>query len=239
MATQLAPEHWHYHVVNFGGNETDEISILQHVLGFKSKELFLAITLLDNGGTSAHVTKTTHTMMTMLRGSGYQMVDEITPQDAAWISKWHQKIKAVAHDKRIMAALKRRQELFHLPLFSTAHVLGLFSILEMLLTHQQRDKNLHDSLTHQVATKMSLLNRRFERSALYHFFPGVPMEDVWRALYEYRSRIAHGNDYDFGSSKLSKLQSESLAHGFLNDAVGLLLRLWIDDPEFVTDLKKC
>jgi hypothetical protein len=237
--TKLNPEFWHYHVVNFSGNDSSDIEILGHVLAFKSLEMFLGMKFFDNGSISAHAVKLTHTMATMFMASGFRTVHEIAPGDAAWISKWFLKIKAIVDDEVVMAPLKRRRELLHLPLYSNAHVLGLFSILEMIITHQPVDKDLHDSLTHQVATKMALLNRKFERSALYHFFEQASHEDVWKALYEYRSKIAHGVRFDFKQGKLQKLKNESAAHGFLNDAVGLLLRLWIEESDFLADLKKC
>ena len=86
-------------------------------------------------------------------------------------------------------------------------MLGLFSVIEMILTHNPTD-NLHDSLRHQVSTKMVLLSRRFLKNNRHTMFPAVDAWALWKALYDWRSQIAHGEESDFSKGSIKKLEAE-------------------------------
>jgi len=118
------------------------------------------------------------------------------------------------------------------PLFA----LGLFAVLESLITHDPHDQ--FDSLSHQVSTKMVLLSKRFERALPYAQF-GCAEIKLWKKLYEYRSCVAHGSPPRFDSGSLSLLGNAERAHKFLGEALKLLLLQVLTEPQLITDLKEC
>ena len=84
---------------------------------------------------------------------------------------------------------------------SDLRVLGLFAVIEMLLTHNPNDKELGDSLSHQISSKIPLLSARFSAPLNYDVFGNdVTAETVWKRLYAYRGKIAHGSEVEFTSA---------------------------------------
>jgi hypothetical protein len=117
--------------------------------------------------------------------------------------------------------------------------LGLFSVIEAIITHRPKSTETGDSLTHQVRTKIPLLSRRFSTSIKYSDFFGKASEDtLWSKLYDYRSCIAHGDITDF-RVKLSVLKSPLPVQTFLRDITKTLLRHALKEPELYMDLRKC
>lgn len=117
-------------------------------------------------------------------------------------------------------------------------ILGMFMIIEMLLTHNPNDKEVGDSLTHQIKTKMAFVSSRFKNPLDYsRFGPAADQGQIWGALYTYRSCIAHGNHIDFSKAPLSKLKSATDAFDFLETATKELLAYAIREPSIVNGLK--
>jgi len=118
--------------------------------------------------------------------------------------------------------------------------LSYFSIIECILTHPPRPLDTIDSITRQVSTKLSLLGKRFQRVLEYELqFPSlVEPETVWKKLYDYRSRLAHGSHVDFNKD-FKALQSTENIRFFLFETVKLILLYALKDPDFLTDLQKC
>ncbi len=128
--------------------------------------------------------------------------------------------------------LKRISNLNNLP------ILGLFMIIEMLLTHNPNDKEVGDSLTHQIKTKVAFLSPRFSKPLDYSAFGNnVKPEKIWGGLYNYRSCIAHGNHVDFANDKLRMLKDADTAFDFLNRATRTLLAHAIMEPDVINGLK--
>ncbi|MBL7139974.1 MAG: hypothetical protein ISS74_03610 [Planctomycetes bacterium] len=115
-------------------------------------------------------------------------------------------------------------------------VLGLFGVIESLITHSP--KAGHDSLTHQIKTKMNLLNRRFDEPLDYSCFDDGPPDTLWSRLYSYRSAIAHGGQADFGG-KHQVLKDERTVTTFLRYTAKALLRYALREPDLVLDLRAC
>lgn len=121
---------------------------------------------------------------------------------------------------------------------SDLRILGLFAVMEMLLTHKPNDKEVGDSLLHQISTKIPLLSARFSTPLDYSVFDsGVTEEKIWKALYDYRSTIAHGGIPDFKKKPLSSLRSREVAIDFLEDATRRLVRHALNEPELIDALK--
>lgn len=115
-------------------------------------------------------------------------------------------------------------------------VLGLFSVIESLLTHNPRGE--YDSLGHQIRTKVLLLDKRFVRPIDYAAFDNVLPKTVWSKLYELRSRIAHGGQLDFKNS-LKVLKDLNTSTDFLRQTTRRVLRHALVEPQLILDLRYC
>jgi len=139
----------------------------------------------------------------------------------------------------IYQSLRRFHDLKALQNDSTFLVIGYISVIESLITHAPELTEPMDSLTHQIKTKMNLLSKRVQRSLDYQSLFGITDGDkVWRTLYEYRSKLAHGDVPDF-KCKLKLLGSPENALRFLKEAAKLVILYAMNEPEFVIDLKRC
>lgn len=116
-------------------------------------------------------------------------------------------------------------------------VLGLFSVIESLLTHNPRGGE-YDSLGHQIRTKMLLLDKRFASPIDYTTFDDVPAKTVWSKLYDLRSRIAHGGQLDFKNS-LKVLKDLKTSTEFLKQITKRVLRHALVEPQLILDLRNC
>lgn len=120
---------------------------------------------------------------------------------------------------------------------SSLYILGLFMIIKMLITHKPNDKEIGDSLNHQIKTKIPFLSRRFYKPLDYSCFESSAPEKIWSSLYHFRSCIAHGSHVDFSKSPLKILKSNDTATEFLRFATKTLLVQAITEPEFINGLK--
>lgn len=121
------------------------------------------------------------------------------------------------------------------------YVVGLFAIIESLLTSKQ-DDTTGKSLSHQLHEKVNLLTNRFEKPLLLsNYFNNVGTADpkkVIAKLYQYRSDVAHGNIVDF-SNNLQLLTNHEAVCEFLHALVRRLLLQALIEPELMRDLKRC
>src|SRR6266567_4059313 len=94
-------------------------------------------------------------------------------------------------------------------------VIGLFSVIESLVSHGPKLTESADSLSHQIRTKLPLLRKRFypelEGSGC---LPRLQEEATWNKLYAYRSKIVHGEDSQI-SGDLQALKNVDSVIGFL------------------------
>jgi hypothetical protein len=143
-------------------------------------------------------------------------------------------------DRKAHPGAWRAVELFSLfarmPLMQVFDVLAMFMLIEMLLTHNPGDKEIGDSLTHQVIHKIPFVFERRNEQIDYSVFDGAKGELVWKRLYAYRSSVAHGDTPDF-ASKLNILRSAEVANRFLTDITRRLIRISLDDPKLLEGLK--
>ena len=133
--------------------------------------------------------------------------------------------------KDIARAVQMFESLKILPRQSEFQVLGLFGIIELLITHAPRAAEIGDSIRHQVRTKIPLLARHSGQHIDYKaFFPGCTEDKAWDLLYNYRSRLAHGGEPNFvGSLKLLKDRGTALR--FLRYATKCLIRYALQEPQ--------
>jgi hypothetical protein len=159
--------------------------------------------------------------------------------DDAYIREFQEVRSLIEKNSHAHPDIRRALDLFRMVHAIDAHhllyALGLFTVVELLLTHNPHGR--YDSLNHQVATKMPLLERRFSQPLNYSVFGATEKKTLWKKLYEYRSVIAHGGRLDFGEH-LKLLVSQWPANDFLLRAVKAVLRHALTEPELVFDLRE-
>jgi hypothetical protein len=143
-------------------------------------------------------------------------------------------------DREAHPGARRAVEMFDLfarmPLMQVFDVLAMFMLIEMLLTHNPNDKEIGDSLTHQVSHKVPFVFERMGQRIDYLAFGGASSDKIWKKLYAYRSAIAHGENPKFGSD-LQVLRDSETANRFLIDITRQLIRFSLDDPGLFEGLK--
>jgi len=170
----------------------------------------------------------------------YKPATVMNADELAEISKNYHLVKSISPEhKHINRALSKLRDLKSLARDSELVSIGLFSIIESLITHSPKLTESADSLSHQIRTKMPLLRKRFGRQLNYtEYFDPAPEETIWSKLYEYRSRIVHGEEPNCSGS-LQVLKETKAVVRFLRETVKLVLLLALQEPIFLTDLKKC
>lgn len=140
---------------------------------------------------------------------------------------------------------KAIDDFFELKFVSTRrplYVLGLFSIIEGLLTTPQ-DDTTGNSLTHQIKEKLTLFGNRFPKPIDFKVhLPGTKQLDfkkVVSRLYQYRSTVAHGSPIDFETGELKDLQRHDFVCAFLRVLVRRLIVQAINEPALFRDIKRC
>ena len=145
---------------------------------------------------------------------------------------------AVSHGF-IRRAISNFVELKRLPRRSDLEVVGLFAIMESLITHLPRLTESLDSINHQIANKIKLLTRRFTRPVeSTRYFEGVYDGKLWKKLYAYRSAVAHGNNPEI-SGQFQVLRNADSVTSFLREIIKELILLALREPDLVSDLRGC
>jgi hypothetical protein len=138
----------------------------------------------------------------------------------------------------IRRAIELNSRLQQLRKTDNLYILGLFMIIEMLLTHNPKEKEVGDSINHQIKTKIAFLETRLNTPLNYLIFDNnTTTEKIWSSLYHYRSCIAHGNHVDFKTKELKILKDGETALNFLDAATKSLLSQAIIEPDIFNGLK--
>lgn len=137
--------------------------------------------------------------------------------------------------------IKRAVDLYRtnmlFPSRNRLHVLGYFAILEMLLTHKPNDKEIGDSLMHQLKTKIDFISSRLTTKIDYSGISNtLPTARIWNELYAYRSAIAHGDHIDL-SKKHGNLKDEHLITSFIAEVTRTIIKYALKEPDLVNGLK--
>ena len=244
---RLAQEDWRYWVITFEGVNS-EIQELEFASSLLKNDLDFGFTvigdmLMSGPEMQGHYNGCMWSWSTL----NYLMDDivgfpavGISSEDIKEIGTNYTRIKDISPEHE---AIRRAFQLFYslksLPRNSEMVVLGLFSVMECLLTHSPDPKDPTDSLTRQIKAKIPLLRKRFDRTLDYTaFFESANEDTVWGKLYSYRSRIVHGESAVI-SGDLSILRNREKIIEFLRETVKLLLLLALREPVLLIDLKKC
>lgn len=139
----------------------------------------------------------------------------------------------------VKTAIMNFSDLRRVPAASELTVVGLFSIIESLITHAPRSNETLDSITHQISNKAILLRKKFSRVVMpVDYFLKADEAKIWQKLYHYRSAVAHGTAVQF-EGEFQVLKERSSVVRFLSDNVKELILLSLKEPEFMFDLRQC
>lgn len=241
---------WKYWVISFEGSNS-EIRDLQYAAALLKNDLEFGFTVIGAMPGVSSKREDGYTGYSWKLPQVMSYIDQdhlalippirISTRDLQQIGQNYGAIKKVSEDQnRLMRAFKRFDDLRSLPRNSELIVLGLFSIIECLLTHAPKGSETGDSLTHQLRTKVPLVRKRFVRPLQYEAFfsSGAKEETIWIKLYTYRSRVVHGEDVGI-DGELGILQGRQNIISCLQETVKLLLLLALKEPELLEDLRKC
>ena len=143
------------------------------------------------------------------------------------------------HYRGIMNSIYIYNSLRYLQNYNEFKILGLFTVIESLITHNPLSKEAGDSITHQIRTKLPLLFNRIEGGVNYsQQFDDAKEKTIWSKMYSYRSCLAHGEQVNF-EKDLSILKSPINVHDFLINCIKILLHLALSEPKLIEDLKEC
>lgn len=119
-------------------------------------------------------------------------------------------------------------------------ILGLFIVIESLVTHKPGKIETYDSLIQQVSTKVPLISHRFKDSDVKcsEFFMDADEKTIWKKLYSYRSNIAHGRGSEVDAS-LQILKDKSNVFKFLQKITKHLIVQALIEPQLISDLRNC
>lgn len=158
-------------------------------------------------------------------------------QDIKWA---YEKICSIeGHFHGILNSIYIFNSLRYLPNYNEFKILGLFTVIESLITHKPSSKETGDSITRQIKTKIPLLFNRIEGGIeCPQEFENAKEETIWSRLYDYRSCIAHGKPSDF-EKNLNLLKSPIIVQNLLIYCIKKLIFLALEDPKLIHDLKQC
>jgi hypothetical protein len=238
---RLPEEDWRYWVISFQGANY-EIREISWAASLLEHNLELGFTVLGTrvgpGGTVWYQTP----LNTFFDDLKYRDTPPITmhSNEIREIAANYQMIKQIASEHEyVKTAFVEFENLRLLPRYSGILIIGLFSIIESLVTHCPKLTESSDSLMHQIRTKIPLLRKRFARELPpTTYFGGASEETVWARLYDLRSKIVHGERWDF-RGPLQMLRDKDTSVRFLRETVKLLLLLALKEPALLEDLKRC
>ncbi|MBD2295045.1 hypothetical protein H6G06_16530 [Anabaena sphaerica FACHB-251] len=242
--SQQLEEDWKYYILTFNGNNSIiyDLSLaanlakveLEFGLQFIRHPESEGFGILKNPIHSFNYFHEMNTNSFLTEPAEY--IDEKILQDIGSIYSNYKQLDETRYPD-IKQAIQMLEDLKHIPNHSKFKVLGLFTIIEFLITHKPIDTG--DSIIRQVTTKIPLLSKRFSEELDYSkFFGNTPQNTIWKKLYAYRSNIAHGGQSDF-AKELSVLKDDLTVKKFLKLAVKMLLQHSLIEPQLYTDLREC
>ena len=237
----LPPEKWRYWVINFTGYNT-ELQRLEIAFELVPQEVRFGYSILHDEKMGEILGYNAARINSYLLQSPIprNRITRVSDDDLREIGQNYQYIKSCYDDQNsIWIALLRYHLLRTLPENSEIRLIGLFAVIEVLITHRPKLVESLDSITHQMFSKISLLNNRSKDELPYdEYFGELKPKKVWSLLYEYRSRIVHGDWVNFVGI-LAPLRSLENTYTFVDIAVKMLLKQAILEPDLIIDLKKC
>ncbi|MGD0077701.1 MAG: hypothetical protein ABSB91_03630 [Sedimentisphaerales bacterium] len=238
----LPQDRWRYWVINFEGVNS-ELEELQYSLSLMDQDIELGFHFIT-GDELIGVSFGWHSQNLHTYFNDYDrkviVPKIISSADLQLANECYSRLKQIPQQySHINRAFHRFDVLRSIPLTSELTTIGLFSIIESLLTHAPSNNDPTDSLVRQIKHKIPLVRKRFRRTIDHNaIFNGIDEERLWVKLYAYRSKIVHGESADI-SGNLSVLKDRKTVIAYLRDIVKLLLIQSLGEPILMTDLKEC
>ncbi len=240
----LPPEKWKYWVISYKGR-SKEIQHLQNATLLLKEQIEFGPEFRLNNELSLRMSNFPATLSYLTSNEvihSIQPTAQISTDDLKNIQLYYSLIKGLKQEySYIINAINLLNELRALPRESDFISIGLFSIIESLLSHNPKLDYFHDSIKHQIKTKIPLLKKRFVRMLDYgeYFKNGVKEEKILSNLYDYRSAIVHAGNSAIPNDLSSILIGKDEVRKFLVELTKLLIITALMEPELVTDLKSC
>jgi hypothetical protein len=239
---ELPPEKWKYWIVSHDGNN-HEIHKLRLVSLLLKHEIEFGFEIGSfNGKPVGPSFSPAITSYLDNEAFGFHPTAEISAENLKSIREYYSLLKEIEPEhEHIRHAVKLFWDLKALPRHSDFIIIGLFSIIESLISHSPQLDFYHDSNKHQMKTKIPLLRKRFIRELDYgEFFNKETKEErIISMLYDYRSAIVHTGNSTMPDKLSHVLKEKKVAKRFLFELTKLLLITGLKEPDLVTDLKYC
>lgn len=236
---QLESELWKYYVVTY---QDQGILLSKYQLASNLMDLVLAFDLYQFEKYEDHYSMSYTPDLVFRFFSDHYIAtkNQITLknlQDIKWAYEQICSIEGQFHG--IMNSIYIFNSLRYLANYNEFKILGLFTVIESLITHKPSSKETGDSITRQIKTKIPLLLNRIEGGIEYsQKFGNAKEKTIWSKLYDYRSCLSHGKLSDF-ENDLNLLKSPIVVHDFLIYCIKKLLFLALAEPQLIHDLKSC
>lgn len=234
---EIAPSEWRYFGIEAGPESTlvNELELAGELLGSDLLHVGVTVGNMTGGHTASWVGQGTP-------GSRYARARDgvLTRDEIDRVVETQRKL--AAHDNaqvNLRRALSEMRELRHMEPQSKLRFLGYFAVLESILTHNPKPSDPYDTITRQVIAKVTLVANQTGFAPVYAaYFGSATADTVWKAMYAYRSAIAHGASFDF-TGKGQILRDHHHAQAFLIKAITSVLQLGLRDAVLLRDLKDC
>ncbi|MGG0284274.1 hypothetical protein ABEY41_03925 [Peribacillus butanolivorans] len=227
-------EDWNYWIVELEHNERS--SNIKLALLLSTINLFSLFEKLGKNGMSNH-TNGFHNFIAdhTVRDN----VKEISQADGIEIQEIYRLLQNFDKERDrytyINKALSDYRNLQDIPRDSPFYILAMFAILEALLVHKSQSV----PIGHQLRSKLSLLNNRFEHPIdFFEIFGNVSFKKVIDTLYKYRSDVAHGDFSDFNGELQLLVDSDNVSK-IIHRILKATLKQAIKEPQLIEDLKNC
>jgi hypothetical protein len=236
QVVRLPESEWRYFVIAFKGNNL-LLSQLERAFDLAPLELEVGFTVLAQGGVVWLPGRLFHVLEVARHDIPFGV--DVSVGDIDEMRAIHSQLQG-RDDSLINVQNLALQlgQLKALPHYSPLRFLGYFAILESLLTHAPKPSDPYDSITRQVRKKLSLLNNRFSRPIDYSRFSGAAADTIWARMYEYRSRVAHGDAPDF-TKDLAVLRNQETALALIKETVKAVIRQALIEPQLLLALREC
>ncbi len=237
----LKKQDWNYYVLNYFDLDPSETSTFNVELAAKLSSLDLTL-ILDrrSDGSIAH-----HTLgPPIFYAETFAFTSKsISEADLLEIRNYYSLLKEFAKNQdQFPDIAKAHKDIIFLKGLSKRSpfkIIGVFAILELLLTTDDRQREA--SITSQLRSKISLLNNRSKWSVDFKkYFRGpdtLTLAIIIETLYKYRSEIAHGRPVDF-TGKFQIINGDGQLE-FLMLVLKMVFLESLIDPQLVSDLKNC
>lgn len=230
---------WKYYVINYG-EDCVNLSKLQLASNLSDVVLCLDVFTFEKYQGEYSFGYTPELVFRFFNDNDLTQKKLITINNLQQIQRTYKRINEIEKEySEIFNAIILFNSLRFLSQYHNFKILGLFTVIESLLTHKPTSSETGDSITRQIRTKVPLLlNHDKNGKEILNVFEESNEQNVWKKLYAYRSCLAHGRNPDF-KKELLLLENPLVVHDFLINCIKRLLLLALFEPRLVCDLKEC